>query len=92
MEVTTTSMPGAMTGVAYKQQLQATCGVAPYTWRRTSGSFPKGLKLKYDGILSGVPYKKDAPGTYTFAVVARDSARPRDIAPKILTLDLTSPP
>jgi hypothetical protein len=91
MEVTTTSLPGAMTGVAYKQQLQATCGVAPYTWRRTSGSFPKGLKLKYDGILSGVPYKKDATGTYTFAVVARDSAKPRDIAPKILTIDLTSP-
>ena len=91
MEVTTTSLPGAVTGVAYKQQFQVACGVAPYTWRRTSGTLPKGLKLKYDGILGGVPYKKDPTGTYTFAVVARDSARPRDIATGILTIDLTSP-
>jgi hypothetical protein len=91
MDVTTTSLPGAVTGVAYKEQLQAACGVAPYTWRRTSGSLPRGLKFRHDGILTGVPFKKDTTGTYTFAVVAKDSAKPKDIATRILTLNLTSP-
>ncbi|HEY7948976.1 MAG TPA: putative Ig domain-containing protein [Acidimicrobiales bacterium] len=91
MDVTTTSLPDATTGLAYREQLEAACGASPYTWRRTSGSLPHGLKLKSTGLIAGVPYKNDAPGPYTFAVVAKDSTVPRhQTATKVFTLDLTS--
>jgi hypothetical protein len=90
LNVTTEALPSATLGVHYRDQLEATCGAVPYKWRRTSGSLPKGLRLLSTGNLGGVPYKKDAPGTYTFAVVVRDSSKPREVATKIFTLDLTS--
>jgi hypothetical protein len=90
LDITTTSLPDATVGLAYDEQLEASCGTTPYKWRRTSGSLPKGLKLNKTGILRGVPFKKDALGTYHFAVVARDSSDPRQIATKILTIDLVA--
>ena len=90
MDVTTTSLPDAVTGVAYRDQLKAACGVTPYQWRRTSGSLPKGLKLRPNGYLRGVPRASDTLGTYTFAVAVRDSAKHHQVATQILTLDLTA--
>jgi hypothetical protein len=88
MDVTTATLPDATGGQTYRAQLTAACGVTPYMWRRTSGSLPIGLKLKSSGMIMGIPYKKDAAGTYTFAVVAKDSATPRHTATKVLTLVL----
>jgi hypothetical protein len=88
MNVTTASLPDATVGVAYREQLQATCGTTPYKWRRTSGTLPHGMKLKTTGMIMGSPYKKDALGTYTFAVLVRDSHMPHDFATEIYTLTL----
>jgi hypothetical protein len=90
LNVTTSSLDGATTGTAYRDQLEAACGVSPYKWKITSGTLPKGLKLRSSGMIAGVPYKKDKLGPYTFAVVVKDSANPHDIATGVLTLDLAS--
>jgi hypothetical protein len=90
MDVTTTSLPDAMTGIAYRDQLKAACGEPPYQWRRTSGSLPKGLKLRSNGYIVGVPRGSDTLGTYSFAVAVRDSAKHHQVATQILTLDLTA--
>jgi hypothetical protein len=90
LNVTTSSLDGATTGIAYRDQLEAACGVSPYKWRITSGALPKGLKLRTSGVIAGVPYKKDTPGPYSFAVVVKDAATPHDIATAVLTLDLAS--
>jgi hypothetical protein len=90
LDVTTTSLPGATIGQAYRQELQAACGTTPYSWKRTSGKLPHGIKLHSDGSLRGVPAKSDTPGSYTFAVRVKDSEAPHQIADQVLTIDLSS--
>jgi hypothetical protein len=55
LTVTTTSLPPASVGVSYSVQLQATGGVAPYTWAISSGVLPGGLSLSSGGLISGNP-------------------------------------
>ncbi len=71
--ITTTSLPDATVGTAYNTLLQAADGVPPYTFKRTSGSLPAGIKLASDGTISGTPKARDVPGSYTVVVEARDS-------------------
>ena len=70
---TTASLPGATVGSAYSTHLLAADGVPPYTFERTSGSLPKGIKLAPNGTISGTPKPKDVPGAYTILVEAKDS-------------------
>lgn len=60
----------AQTGVAYSYALQASGGVAPYSWA-TLGSMPAGLSLSSSGVISGTP---TLAGTYYVAVQVTDSA------------------
>ena len=53
--ITTTSVPPAIPGTAYSQQLAATGGATPYTWKKIAGALPKGLKVNRRGLLSGTP-------------------------------------
>ena len=57
LSVTTTSLAGGTIGNAYTNQtLQATGGIAPYTWTVTTGSLPAGLSLNAStGVISGTP-------------------------------------
>ena len=70
--ITTTSLPGGVTGTAYSQTLQATPGTADkaITWSLASGSLPTGLTLNPDGSISGIP---TAAGNYTFTVTAQEA-------------------
>jgi YVTN family beta-propeller protein len=90
VSVATTSLPDATRGQAYRVQLDAAGGTAPYVWTFT-GSWPKGLKLKSNGLLSGTPKLKHVPsGTYTVTVTA--TTRPSKSAPSVAarqTLTLT---
>jgi parallel beta-helix repeat protein len=68
--VTTSPLPGALTGLVYTQTLSAT-GTAPITWSVTSGTLPAGLSLgPSTGIVSGTP---TAPGTFTFTASATNA-------------------
>ena len=58
LTITTSSLPAAIQGQAYSQQMQASGGVAPYTWSVATDSpspLPAGLTLSAAGLLSGTP-------------------------------------
>ncbi|HEU4416823.1 MAG TPA: putative Ig domain-containing protein, partial [Candidatus Angelobacter sp.] len=72
------TLPPAKLGVAYNQPLSATGGTAPLTWSLGSGSvLPPGLGLNSAGSVSGIP---TALGTFSFSLVATDSATPHQSA------------
>jgi hypothetical protein len=59
----------------------ASGGSPPYTWT-TTGTFPPGLVLGNDGSVSGTPTQA---GTFSFSVIATDSAQPPTSAPPFPT-------
>ena len=73
LTITTTQLPGAVSGVRYSAALQATGGTPPYNWKVTKGSLPRGLTLNATtGVISGKPIGK--PGTFSFTVTVTDHA------------------
>lgn len=71
LHVTTTTLPNGSTNAAYPATtLQASGGVAPFTWTVTSGSLPAGLSLAADGAISGTPTTME---TSNFTVQVADS-------------------
>ena len=74
MLITTTTLPNGVLGTVYPSgtQLQATGGVAPYTWTLTNGTvLPPGLTLATSGAITGTP---TATGIFnTFTVQVADS-------------------
>lgn len=74
------AIPSATPGVRFTFYLGASGGQPPYKWKLLSGSssLPKGLKLKRDGELSGLPkggVRPDGGGIYRFRVQAQTSKR-----------------
>ena len=67
---TAPTLPGATVGVSYSVSLQASGGVAPYTWTTLSGSLPAGLSLGSNGSVAGIP---TAAGSSSFTVQVTDS-------------------
>jgi len=67
--ITTASLPNAVSGTAYSQQLTSTGGngTAP-TFALSSGALPAGIILSSGGLVSGTPTNAAAGATYTFAV------------------------
>ena len=70
LSITSTTLPGATTGVAYAQLLAATGGTPPYTWTLAGGSLPAGMGLASTGTVFGTSPKA---GSYTFTVRVTDS-------------------
>ncbi|MEP7337100.1 MAG: putative Ig domain-containing protein [Acidobacteriota bacterium] len=64
------SLPAALIGVAYTQDLTATGGTPPITFSVIIGSLPPGLTLNQDGTWSGAP---TTLGTYNFTVLTQDA-------------------
>jgi hypothetical protein len=58
--------------VPYSATLTASGGTAPYTWKVTSGSLPKGLALSAGGVLSGTP---SVAGSSSMTIEVVDSAK-----------------
>lgn len=82
LAISTSRLPVARIGGAYGAQLKATGGLAPRSWRISSGSLPRGVRLdRRTGTLLGTPR---AAGTFRFAVEARDRLSARST--KRLTL------
>jgi hypothetical protein len=86
--ITTTSLPGGLTGTAYSEQLMAT-GTAPITWTKTSGNLPTGLTLSTTGLISGTP---TATGTFSFTVKAENSAGSNTKTLSIVVTSSAQPP
>jgi hypothetical protein len=72
--VRTGELPEATRGSAYRVQLTASGGTAPYKWSKV-GKLPKGLKLTKGGVIEGTPSGKLAPGSYPVQVKVTDSAK-----------------
>jgi hypothetical protein len=68
--VQTTSLPVARVGQTYLAHLVASGGVGPYVWRIVRGSLPKGLSLRPNGRIDGVPRRS---GRVSIVVQAVDS-------------------
>src|SRR5918993_987153 len=72
--ITTTSLPDARRNKSYSRTLQATGGVAPYTWSLASGALPPGLSLNAStGAISGTPTTR---GAWSFTVRVQDTQSP----------------
>jgi len=89
LTITTTSLTGGSSGVAYSATLAASGGIPPYSWQATN--LPTGLMLDAIGLLSGTP--TGAAGSYSpsFAVTDSDS-HPRTIQqnlPIVIALTLS---
>jgi len=69
--IATTVLPNGNINVAYSQPISVSGGITPYTWS-TTGTVPPGLSVA-NGVISGTP---TTAGTYTFSIVATDSANP----------------
>jgi hypothetical protein len=68
--VHTTTLPVARVGRRYLARLVAKGGIAPYNWRVTRGSLPKGLSLRPNGQIDGVARRS---GQVKIVVSATDS-------------------
>jgi subtilisin family serine protease len=86
MSVATATLPVAVVGTAYRYQLEAAGGVAPYAWTSNAG-LPAGLSLNSSGVLSGTP---TAGGQASVQAQVRDATG--DIAVRSLALDVLAAP
>lgn len=68
LQIITGSLPGAVQGQAYSVQLNATGGVAPYSWSATG--LPAGLTCSSTGLISGTP---TVSGTFSAVITVTDS-------------------
>ena len=85
----TGSLPNGIVGQAYSQTLQASGGMAPYTYALTAGTLPAGLTLSTGGVISGTP---TTPGASSFTVTATDSEGTPQTASLPLVLLITYAP
>ena len=75
LAITTTAIPEGFVNTvysgsisAYSPQLQASGGVAPYTWALTSGTLPTGMTFSGAGLLAGTPTALANATSLTFQV------------------------
>ena len=66
LAVVTTGLPDGQVGDEYSAPLEATGGVAPYTWEATG--LPAGLTCSADGVISGTPIGEVGEFTVTVTV------------------------
>lgn len=70
-QVVQTTLPAAVQGFAYAQQLTATGLLGSATFSRTVGALPAGLALSPAGLIDGTP---TAVGPSSFTIAVADSA------------------
>jgi hypothetical protein len=84
LQITTTTLPNASSGQAYRTMLAASGGSGTgYIWSLSSGSLPNGFNLASTGILSSTGRRLARPKSYMFTVQVSDSAS------NLATLSLT---
>jgi len=83
LEVTTNSLANGTAGMAYSQTMEATGGMAPYTWTIASGMLPLGLSFSSSGVISGTP-TTGGPTSVSFKVTDTNGT----IATQSLTINI----
>ena len=87
--ITTTSLPTAIAGAAYSATLAGSGGIAPYTWKLTSGTLPTGMSLNAtNGVLSAAAGATTAKPATSLTFVMTDSGLPTALT-ATATLSLT---
>ena len=81
--VSPSSLPNAALGAQYRQTFSASGGMAPYTFRISSGSPPLGLAL-VNGALQGTPRQT---GSFLFTVDATDALGCTGTAAYVIQVD-----
>ena len=75
LSITTSSLPGGSLGTAYGPvQINATGGIAPYSFGVTGGALPAGMVLSSGGSLSGTPTQ--AGTGFSVTITVTDSETP----------------
>jgi hypothetical protein len=78
LAITTTSLPGGTTGVAYSGLVIATGGVNPYTF--SASNLPSGLTINAStGEISGMPAQSTV-GTTSVTITVTDSTAPTQLS------------
>jgi hypothetical protein len=85
--ITTTTLPRGVVGVAYNQTLAVTGGFGARTFSVSAGALPAGLTLNTStGAITGIP---TAPaGTASFTITVVDSSTPAQSDSQALTIDI----
>jgi hypothetical protein len=91
LAISTTSLPDGMVGTPYSKTIQATGGVAPFTWIVSAGTLPHNLNLDNSTTstltISGTPDRQEA---VQFTIQVADSAN--QSATQSYTVNINSPP
>ena len=87
MTITTTTLPGGTTGVAYSANVIASGGTQPYSF--TAAGLPNGLLMNQSGHIGGTP---TAAGTSQVLVTVTDSSNPVQNATANFTIIVVPPP
>jgi Putative Ig domain len=70
LAISTTRLPAATVGAAYRARLKASGGLAPTRWRIVSGSLPRGIRLDpRTGVLTG---RARSTGVFRVTIQATD--------------------
>src|SRR5258708_4579437 len=92
LAISRTSLPDGMVGTPYSKTIQATGGVAPFTWVISAGTLPSGLNLDNSTTstltISGTPDTQQTAVPFTIQVA--DSAN--QSATQSYTVNINSPP
>lgn len=72
LNITTSSLPDGVVGVAYDQTVTAIGGAPPYTFTVQTGSLPGGLSLSTSGQITGTPTTAESQ-TFTVRVTDDDT-------------------
>ena len=93
--ITTAALSPGSVGSVYSQSLVATGGIAPYTWKLTSGTLPSCLSIVTSGsstTLTGTPTPACA-GTYNNLIfTVTDSGTPTALTATTVSLSITIAP
>jgi hypothetical protein len=85
--ITTLTLPNAVAGTAYSQQLAFTGGNSTTgTWSLVSGALPGGLSLSAGGLISGTPTNASAGATTSFSVSVAVGAQTSVATPLQITV------
>jgi putative Ig domain-containing protein len=88
LQVDTDDLADGVAGDSYTQTLEASGGVAPYTWGIAAGSLPPGLSLSAStGLISGTA---TTAGIFTFTVSVTDSEGSEETASAVLSITIQS--
>jgi hypothetical protein len=88
LAVKTSTVDNGFLRQQYHFQLASDGGITPLKWKLATGTFPPGISISEDGLISGVP---TAIGNYAFVLTITDSGKPPRQLNYPLTMQVVAP-